>query len=296
LIFLISRTFTKPLDELVAGVRALEHGDFNYPLKPQSGDEVALLTTAFDRMRQKLQKDQQDLLHAERLATIGRMASSISHDLRHPLTAILAYAEFLAESNMDNEQRKDLYHEIRLAVSRMTDLIGSLLEFSKAQEALRPVYGNIAQTIERAIQTVRVRPEFRKIEITHTHQGPTEGWFDSRKLERVFHNLLLNACEAVPQEAGRIEVTTVGKKGSIEIRVADNGPGIPDSIRRDVFHPFVSYGKDNGTGLGLSVAQKVVEDHGGDISIETTNENGTVFKVRLPLAVPVTGDARSSTI
>lgn len=286
LVFLISHTFTRPLAGLVSGVHALENGDFAYPLEPHSRDEVAELTTAFDRMRKSLQKNQQDFLHADRLATIGRMASSISHDLRHPLTAILAYAEFLAESDLNDSQRKDLYQEIRLAVTRMTDLIASLLEFSKAQEALRPVYGNMVDTVERAIRTVRVRPEFRTISITHFHEGSTEGWFDSKKLERVFHNLLLNACEAVPADSGKIEVNTLGTQDSVEIRIADNGPGIPESIRDHVFHPYVSYGKDNGTGLGLAVAQKIIQDHGGEVSVETTGEGGTVFKLRLPLLVP----------
>ncbi|MBZ5561655.1 MAG: HAMP domain-containing protein [Acidobacteriia bacterium] len=109
LIFLISHTFTRPLSNLVAGVRALEEGDFAYPLSVRSRDEVGELTLAFDKMRKSLEKGQRDLLHAERLATIGRMASSISHDLRHPLTTILAYAEFLSESNLHKSTSKH-YH------------------------------------------------------------------------------------------------------------------------------------------------------------------------------------------
>ena len=90
LVFLISHTFTRPLGTLVAGVRALEHGDFAYPLEAHGGDEVAEVTGAFDRMRTSLQTTQRELLDAERLATIGRMASSISHDLRHSLAAVMA--------------------------------------------------------------------------------------------------------------------------------------------------------------------------------------------------------------
>ena len=88
--FLISHTITRPLQNLVEGVRALEKGDYDYPLDRRGGDEVAEVTRAFDRMRDSLLKTQQELLEAERLATIGRMASSISHDLRHSLAAIVA--------------------------------------------------------------------------------------------------------------------------------------------------------------------------------------------------------------
>jgi len=287
LVFLISDTFTRPLASLVDGVRALEKGDFAYPLAPRGADEVSELTAAFDRMRRSLQKTQQELLDAERLATIGRMASSISHDLRHPLTAFLAYSEFLSEGNLDEQQRKDLYQEIRLAVNRMTDLIASLLEFSKAREELRPTLGDLEETLERAIQTVRARPEFRRVTVTRSHQGDTQAWFDARKLERVFTNLLLNACEAVPPEAGRIELTTRRTEKELEIRVADNGPGIPEPVREIVFEPFVSYGKQDGTGLGLAVVQKIVQDHGGNVQVESTGETGTVFKLTLPLNLPL---------
>ncbi len=287
LVFLISDTFTRPLASLVDGVRALEKGDFAYPLAPHGADEVSELTGAFDRMRRSLQKTQQELLDAERLATIGRMASSISHDLRHPLTAFLAYSEFLSEGNLDEQQRKDLYQEIRLAVNRMTDLIASLLEFSRAREELRPTLGDLEETLERAIQTVRARPEFRHVTVTRSHQGDTQAWFDARKLERVFTNLLLNACEAVPPEAGRIELTTRRTEKELEIRVADNGPGIPEPVREIVFEPFVSYGKQDGTGLGLAVVQKIVQDHGGDVQVESTGQTGTVFKLTLPLNLPL---------
>ena len=135
LVFVISRTFTRPLETLVRGVRALEQGNFEYPLEPHGGDEVAEVTGTFDRMRTNLQKTQRELLDAERLATIGRMASSISHDLRHSLAAVVANAEFLCESKLTPAQREDLYAEIRVAVNQMTDLIESLLEFSRTRES-----------------------------------------------------------------------------------------------------------------------------------------------------------------
>jgi len=286
LVFLISTTFTRPLANLVRGVHALEKGDFAYPLEARGNDEVSELTAAFDRMRRTIEQTQRELLHAERLATIGRMASTISHDLRHPLTAILAYAEFLSEGSPDAQQRKDLYEEIRLAVNRMTEQISSLLGFSKDREALRPVYGSVGEVLERAIQSVHARPEFRRIAITFSQEGGGEGWFDPGKLERVFHNLLLNACEAAPPDSGKIEVCVRRTPQGLEIRVADNGPGIPPSVRESLFQPFVSYGKENGTGLGLTAVEKIVQDHGGQVSVERTGPEGTVFKLILPLTVP----------
>jgi signal transduction histidine kinase len=290
LVFLISSTFTRPLENLVQGVRALEHGNFAFPLEVHGGDEVAEVTGTFDRMRTNLQKTQRELLDAERLATIGRMSSSISHDLRHSLAAVVANAEFLCESKLTAAQREDLYAEIRVAVNQMTDLIESLLEFSRTRESLRPSYGDVRSAVDRAVQTVKAHPEFQRVRVRITTEGLTEGWFDFKKLERALLNLLLNACEAVPEGAGRIDVglRRVGEK--LEIRVEDNGSGVADVVREKLFAPFVSYGKENGTGMGLTVVQKIVQDHGGEVAVERTSTAGTTFRIGLPMS-PAPEDA-----
>lgn len=283
LVFLISHTFTRPLENLVAGVRALEQGDFAYPLHAQGGDEVAEVTGTFDRMRTNLQRTQRELLDAERLATIGRMASSISHDLRHSLAAVMANAEFLCESHLTPGQREDLYAEIRIAVDQMTELIDSLLEFSRTRESLRPSYGDVRSAVDRAVQGVKAHPEFQRIRIRIFGEGSTEGWFDFKKLERALLNLLLNACEVVPADSGKIEISLLRKGETLEIRIADNGPGIADAVRDRLFEPFVSHGKENGTGMGLTVVQKILQDHSGDVAVEQTSPSGTTFRVTLPL-------------
>jgi signal transduction histidine kinase len=284
LVFFISHTFTRPLGNLVEGVRALEKGDFTYALDAHGGDEAAEVTGAFNRMRSSLRKTQQELLEAERLATIGRMASSISHDLRHSLAAIVANAEFLCESRLSSEQREELYQEVRVAVNQMTDLIDSLLEFSRTRESLRPTYGNVRDSAERVAQTIRVHPEFHQVRITVSQEGNSSGWFDPKKLERALYNLLLNACEAVVPEEGIINLGLTEVRGGVELRVSDNGRGIPELIRGQLFEPFISHGKENGTGLGLTVVQKIVQDHGGDVTVEKTSAAGTVFRLFLPLS------------
>jgi signal transduction histidine kinase len=292
LVFLISDTFTRPLANLVGGVRALERGDFDYPLEAHGNDEVSDLTLSFDRMRHTLRSAQEELLQAERLATIGRMASTISHDLRHSLTTILAYAEFLSEGTLRESRRVEYYQEIRQAVNQMTDQIQALLEFSRTKTVYRPVSANIAEVIERAVHAVKARPEFNGIQIITSFEGSTEGRFDSGSLERVFHNLVLNACEAVPQDSGRIEVRTRQTDEGLEIRVADNGAGIPEEIRDRIFQPFVTAGKDNGIGLGLAVVQKIIQDHGGQVGVESTGAGGTVLRISLPSTPNVSGVAR----
>ena len=282
LVFFLSHTFTRPLGSLVAGVRALEGGDFHHPLDPRGGDEVAELTRAFDRMRASLLKSQRDLLESEQLATIGRMASSISHDLRHSLAAIVANSEFLCDSHLTPGQREELYQEVRTGVNLMTDLIDSLLEFARTRESLSPASANVSETIHRAVLAVRLHPRHHNRSIDVLCSVHVSGWFDQRKLERALYNLLLNACEAAPPLGGKVEVTAGEVGDSITISVADNGPGIAESIRERLFHPFVSFGKENGTGLGLAVVQKIVQDHGGEIVVERTVQGRTVFRIGLP--------------
>jgi signal transduction histidine kinase len=282
-VFLITRAFTRPLDRLVDGVRALGGGDYEYPLPAGGDDEIAELTSAFARMRTGLRESQKVLLQAERLATIGRMASSISHDLRHHLVAVLANAEFLM-GNRKPEERQELYIELRAEVGQMTDLIESLLELSKPRDSLRLSRVSLDGVVQRAVQMVRAYTKFCEVEVS-VNLSPVEGWFDPNKLQRVIQNLLVNAAEAVsPTEGGNIQVLLVKRDHFAEIRVSDSGRGIPDDLRDKVFDAFVSYGKENGTGLGLTVVQKIVQDHGGTACVESTSTAGTVMLVSLPLA------------
>jgi len=281
LVYVLSHTFTRPLANLVAGVRALERGDFHHPLDPRGNDEVAELTGAFDRMRTSLLKTQRDLLEAEQLATIGRMASSISHDLRHSLAAITANAEFLCESGLTREQREELYQEVRGGVNRMTDLIDSLLEFARTRESLNPAYGSVCEPVHRAVQAVRSHPRHHGAVIEESFRGSGMAWFDGRKLERALYNLVLNACDAAPDVGGKVWVEVEESPDGAVIEVRDNGPGIAAPIRDKLFQPFVSYGKENGTGLGLTVVQKIVHDHNGKIETERRQDN-TVFRILLP--------------
>jgi signal transduction histidine kinase len=283
LVFFISYTFTRPLASLVDGVRALQHGDFYHPLDSRGSDEVAELTSAFDHMRGSLLKTQQALLESEQLATIGRMASSISHDLRHALAAVVANSEFLCDGRLTSAQREELYQEVRTGVNQMTDLIDSLLEFARTRESLNPTFASLAETVQRAIQAVRLHPRHQGTSIEFHANEQCLAWFDPRKLERALYNLLLNACEAAPGARGKVQVTIERSESGIGIAISDNGPGIATEIRDKLFHPFVSFGKENGTGLGLTVVQKIVQDHGGQVVMERTVDARTVFRISIPV-------------
>ena len=280
----VARTITHPLDNLVAGVKALAAGDFTYSITPRGSTELVELSTSFAQMRSQLLALQQDRIEHERIAALARAAGSISHDLRHYLAAVVANAEFLYEADQLKLKKDEIYEEIKTAANQMTDLIDSLRELSYQRSAITPTRTRIDQVIRRAIEAIHSKPEFRETRIVLSSSGDLEGMFDARKLERVFFNLILNACEAMGETEGSIVVDAKNTSKGFEVRVHDSGQGIPNSIRDSLFDPFVSSGKPNGTGLGLAIVSKIVQDHSGSVSIEQTSESGTTVLVRLPAA------------
>jgi signal transduction histidine kinase len=284
LLSFVSRTITHPLDNLVAGVRALAGGDYSYSINPRGSSEVAELGEAFSKMRGELLASEQRRFANERIAALGRAASSISHDLRHYLAAVVANAEFLYEAERLKLNRDEIYGEIKTASEQMTDLLDSLRELSRGEGSISPRPASIDHTIRHAVDAVRARPEMRNREISIRSSGDMRGTFDPQKIERAFFNLVLNACEASVSTQGEIEIELHSSPAQFEIRVIDHGSGVPPAISQTLFDPFVSSGKSNGTGLGLAIVSKVIHDHGGSVAIEETSMSGTIFLVRLPRA------------
>jgi signal transduction histidine kinase len=222
-------------------------------------------------------------IEAERMSAIGRMACSISHDLRHSLSAIYANAEFLERHDRSASARADLLLEIQEAVLAMTERIDSLLQFGSSGRTNPLVHEPVSLVIEKAVAAVKVHPDGWNVSITVSKFPPAEADLDARNLESAIYNLLLNACQAAAQSTHvpevKIQLTEVDEW--IYITILDNGPGIPASVRRTLFDPFVTAGKPNGTGLGLTLARRIAEEHGGSVCLEKPNPEGTVFTLSL---------------
>ena len=282
----ISQTLTKPIHALVEGTRALAQGNFDYQLSEGGVEEIRELSRAFERMRATLRRTQNDLLDSERLATIGRMASSISHDLRHYLSAMYANAEFLSSDSLPPAEREELFLEVRAAVQGMTDLLDSLLLFTQTGRALQPAHDSIAAIVRRAVNLARSHPAARDVHIVVNDLPNAEAQIDARKMVRAVYNLVLNACQAAHRGEGpsQVAVDLTENDREIRIAVADNGPGVPASIRETMFLPFVSEGKESGLGLGLTLAQQIAQEHGGTIELKSGIGTGSVFVITLPKA------------
>jgi signal transduction histidine kinase len=283
LAFYISGTITQPLEALVAGARALGSGDFGYVLNNRGVQELRELSAAFDQMRMRLRRSQQELLEAERLATIGRMASSISHDLRHYLSAVYANAEFLGSWALGPEEREELLAEVKMGVTGMTDLIESLLIFSRTGRHLQPNFESLSLVAERALAMVRAHPDAHNVLIVCDPLPPLEAWLDSKKVERALYNLLLNGCQAAHKGTppAKLRLSLLDSADWIKFQVVDNGPGVSEQIRVTLFEPFVSEGKLGGVGLGLTLADRIAHEHGGAVTLETSEPGNTVFCLSL---------------
>jgi signal transduction histidine kinase/putative methionine-R-sulfoxide reductase with GAF domain len=231
----------------------------------------------------RLQLSREAREREERLSTIGRLLSSVIHDLKTPLTVISGYVQLMQGSNDSKEREK--YAEL---VLRQFDLIGAMqrevLEFARGEKSVlvRKVY------LQKFFEDVRSQLEGelarRGIELVMDVQERGTARFDEGKMLRVVHNLARNASEAMGAKGGGkfvIKVTRDKTDGTLVVGFSDTGPGIPREIEHRLFQSFVTSGKKGGTGLGLAIVKKIVEEHGGTISVQSSSR-GATFKLRIP--------------
>jgi len=282
LMIVLSRMVTRPLEHLATGVRAFGEGNPRYSLPESGTQEVRYLSRVFAQMRDEIQKTNRALLESERLATIGRMASSVSHDLRHYLAAVYANAEFLASPALPANERAELFEEIRLAVNGTTDMLDTLLIFGRTGAGLQRLPITMNSIVDRAIALIRTHPDTEGVTLTvEKTADDTTAALDSKQIERALYNLVLNACQSARQSVGRREVvaSVSADESTVSVTIMDSGPGVPEGIRESLFDPFVSQGKQKGTGLGLTLAYSVAHEHGGDVKLISSQMGKTIFRL-----------------
>ncbi|HVT98048.1 MAG TPA: HAMP domain-containing sensor histidine kinase [Acidobacteriaceae bacterium] len=289
LMLALSYSVTRPLEELAAGVRAFGSGDSAHLLPYRGTREVRDLSASFSKMRQEIQQTNRALLESERLATIGRMASSVSHDLRHYLAAVYANAEFLASERLSEAERAEILSDIHAAVYGTTDLLESMLIFSRTGSAIRRSPEVMATLMERAIGLVEKHPDAGNVTFTPSYgdAAATLAVVDVKQIERALYNLLLNACQSrrTPGDAVHVTARLEADSDQIHFEVADDGGGVPEDIRTSLFQPFVSQGKQKGSGLGLTLAHCIAAEHGGYLVLVSSRPGETVFRMTIARAL-----------
>jgi signal transduction histidine kinase len=303
LAFVISDTFTRPLAELLRGFRALERGDYAYPLRARGGDEVAHATRAFDRMRKALeeneaQKEQLEgqLRQSQKMEALGRLAGGVAHDFNNLLTVIKGHSELIADHVTTGNAVLTSGEEIRKAADRAAALTRQMLAFSRKQ-ALQPKVLNLNVLVDDISKLLkRLMPE--DIEVMF-RADPSLGHVraDAGQLEQVLMNLTVNARDAMPR-GGKLTIETenvtvtpefararppIEPGDYVKLAVIDSGTGMGAQTKAHIFEPFFTT-KDpgKGTGLGLSTVYGVVKQTGGFIWVDTELGVGTRFEVYLP--------------
>jgi len=282
MMLLLARMVTRPLELLAAGVQAFGEGDRQYALPTGGTQEMRYLSRVFSQMRDEIQKANRALLESERLATIGRMASSVSHDLRHYLATVYANAEFLVSPSLSSSERLEMFEEIRVAVNRTTDLLDSLLTFSRTGTNLQRTPAFICLLVERAISLVKTHPDAERVTVLLERiDVDTTAAVDTTQVERAVYNLLLNACQSAQKSIGlrEVRVSLSVENETVSVTITDNGPGVAEGIRDSLFDPFVSEGKQKGTGLGLTLAWSVAREHGGEVKLVSSHPGETIFRL-----------------
>ena len=229
-----------------------------------------------------LQEAQEELIRAERLTVIGRMASSIVHDLKNPMTTIKGYASLLGREDLAPEMRHRFSKIITRSVDTFVNMTQEILDYARGGSPLHAVQVELDPFIDDLCDFVE--PDFQKLGITIVRELHYAGSvrIDEAKMRRALYNIVSNAMDAM-HGGGNLTVTTRSTDDGVEIVLSDTGSGIHEEVLDSLFEPFVTYGKARGTGLGLAITHKAIRDHGGAISVQSTRGQGARFIIRLPL-------------
>ena len=221
------------------------------------------------------------MVHQEKMALLGEMVNTIIHDFRSPVTSIQLASAMLKEEHPDDADTIEWCDIIQAQVKRMLAMAEEALQFASANAVLKTEAIEVNSMLERFEKMNRIYLKESQVELQFDAPNVTIQ-VDENKLIRVLQNLVGNAVEAFNSRGGKIEILGWVNDGWAEIKIADNGPGIPAEIRERLFEPFVTYGKRGGTGLGCAIVKTIIEAHSGTICFQSNPDEGTTFTIRLP--------------
>lgn len=257
-------------------------------------NEVTVLSTRvrglmsdMDRTRYELQQSKEMLLHSEKMALVGKLATEVAHSIRNPMTSINMRLFSLQRNLEMTVNQKEDFEVVTEEMRRLDNIIRNFLEFSRPHKLQRqPI--NIADIVDMTVDLLEYRLELHAVEVTHDRPVSLPAISaDPELMKEVFVNLIVNACEAIGT-GGRIIITEDEMLASpigpaVRIGVRDTGPGIPEDARERIFEPFHTT-KSDGTGLGLFTVTRIIMEHGGRLDLDSAEGQGATFIITLPVA------------
>ena len=288
-VFLANR-ISRPLESLVEGTIRVAHGDLEHRIDIPPGDEIGELAANFNRMteeilddREKLEETGKKLLEAEKLATIGRLATALAHEIRNPLTAVKLNIQKIGQHPALGGLEQEQLHIAESGIQQVEKLVKDILSYARAPQLVKDAF-ELDNLLDDAIRFVEEPIEEKHILLERDYAELEPIDVDADQLRSAFLNVLLNATEAV-SPGGHIQITTrregEGSDAFAVVTIEDDGIGIDAEAFQSIFDAFFTT-KSLGTGLGLTNTRKVVELHGGSIQVDSAESEGTTITIRLP--------------
>jgi signal transduction histidine kinase len=279
----------EPIRDLDRAAAEITSRNYSYRVPVRGDDELSRLAATFNEMCDSIEHARADLIRQEQMDTIGRLGSSLVHDLRNPLAAIYGGAEMLMDGHLPPEHTRRIAANIYRASNRMQELLRDLLIASRGETGnLEPC--RLRDIVEAALESVE--PAASGVRTKFSIPESTEVIADRSRAERVFANLLSNAVEAMP-DGGDIFVHAKEEPDALMVYVEDTGPGVPEELRAQLFRPFVTAGKRSGLGLGLTLSRQTMLELGGDLQLVSGFGAGACFRLRFP-KVPTSAPQRQA--
>lgn len=286
LAFFLVRGLTRPVTSLLDATRRLKSGDLDHRIA-KLDDEFGEVAASFNEMADSLKKQMQEMQRTEQLRVCGEMAAGIAHEIRNPLAGMKVSIEvLLSELNME-ERDKEVLVKVIEQIRNVELMIKNLINYARPVAA-QPVRFSVNNVLEKTIYFIEKHPSFvsddqRKQLIRELDETLPAIVGDPQQLQQVFLNLLLNAADSIP-EGGTITVRTLHDEQAktVDIVLRDTGKGIPAELMEKIFQPFFTT-KGKGTGLGLAVSKRIVEEHGGRITVSNNVSGGVTFAITLPV-------------
>lgn len=282
-LIVLTNRLLAPLKTLQEAVANVARGELRTHIDVARGDEIGALTAGFNRMTDALAERDQMLIRSERLATAGKMAAQVTHEIRNPLSSLGLNAELLEEeleSQKSPAEARILLRAMQDEIERLTGITESYLRFARLP-APAPTFADLNATVESALDFMAGEIERGRVRISKRladDLGPA--LFDRGQIRQALTNLVRNACEAMP-DGGTLSVETRLAGDTMEIAVTDTGSGVPAEAADHIFESFFST-KSGGTGLGLPLVRQICLAHGGDVRLATTGPDGSTFVLSLP--------------
>jgi signal transduction histidine kinase len=223
-----------------------------------------------------------EMVQSERLSAVGRMASTIIHDIKNPMGTLRMYAQVIKRKTGDAESAQ-LADEMIRQVDRFVNMTQEILDFSRGISEVHLEKVKLSDVLEAVLTFIEKDLTKRNVSLVRALDYTGDCVIDVEKMVRVFYNLAGNAADAM-KDGGSLTIRSTRNDGMLSLEFTDTGCGIPDEIRSKVFEPFFTYGKKHGTGLGLSIVKKIVDDHHGRLEIESEVNKGTTIRILIPAA------------